>query len=58
MNSDVADYIKEEFPRMGAQIISGLSAKFKEIAEQDSRVAINIMRGDFDIVPHRSRDKK
>jgi len=56
MDKDLADYIQERYPGMGAKIITGLSKKFKEETQDNPGFVMDVIDGEFELVSTR-RDK-
>ena len=58
METDLANYLTNRFPNMGAKIVSELSRKFREEIEKDPRFAMDVMDGQFSLVSTREKKKK
>ena len=58
METDLANYLTNRFPNMGAKIVSELSRKFREETEKDPRFAMDVMDGQFSLVSTREKKKK
>lgn len=58
METDLADYLRDRFPNMGARIMTELSRKFKEETEKDPGFAMDVVDGEFGLVSTRRRKNK